>query len=86
MSAGRILWICWCLGWTAAWTALAGSQVPHRVCTETMLIITSGQSCARWGSSGNWGLALLLGLLAALSLAATQARLHDRPPQRPPHC
>lgn len=76
MSALRVLWICWCLGWAAAWAAVAAAEVPHRVCTLPMLFtIGNGPSCAGWGHAGSFVAVALFASLAILSLAAAFARL-----------
>jgi hypothetical protein len=72
VSAGRIVWMCWCGIWAAVWATGAGLAAPHRVCTEPLLL---GSRCLAWGHAGSWPAVLILAWLSACSVVAMAAPL-----------
>ncbi len=62
-TAGRVIWIIWCLIWATGWGIGAGVEAPHRACVLPNLIITNGNTCSQWGTVGSSG-AMVVCILA----------------------
>ena len=66
----RVIWVIWSLAWAAVWTVASVLTVPHRACTQPMLLIINGQSCAQYGTVGNLVLTIVFASLAITSVGA----------------
>jgi hypothetical protein len=66
----RVIWVIWSLLWVAIWTVAAIHNIPHHACTEPMLFVINGNSCAQYGTVGNGALAVLFGVFAVASVGA----------------